>query len=256
MWHDELKVETVGTMPVSFPNDIRLRNRIVRIVEELQAIDLQPEGLELGGVAAQRKLPTLERELDDAIFDLYELNAAERDLVREMCSIGLDLFYRHQKSDALREIVRPTRGFGTLPDLAQADDGLAAYLRTFLEVWNGELRPDGEFAWRILSPPSRAPLLAVCFTTHYKKNPLPKPTEDDGEVWRKLLTRLEEDSFIHASSSRIFIDTFFRHVSDREVLLIKRNERRFWTRTAAREDAQSTLAYLMNLENTSQGGKQ
>jgi hypothetical protein len=53
---------------------------------------------------------------------------------------------------------------------------------------------------------------------------------------------------VPAGTSRIFIDTFFRYVSDREILFVKRNERRFWTRTAAREDAESAVTYLMNQE--------
>jgi hypothetical protein len=60
---------------------------------------------------------------------------------------------------------------------------------------------------------------------------------------------------VHADSSRIFIDTFFRGVSECEILFIKRNERRFWTRTAAREDAESALTYLMNREDVAQDGK-
>jgi hypothetical protein len=54
----------------------------------------------------------------------------------------------------------------------------------------------------------------------------------------------------------MFIDTFFRYVSDREILFIKRNERRFWTCTAAREDAESSLTHLMNLEEGVPGGTQ
>ena len=57
------------------------------------------------------------------------------------------------------------------------------------------------------------------------------------------------------NGSRIFIDTFFRAVSEREILFIKRNERRFWTHTAAREDAESALTHLMNLEDVAQDGK-
>ncbi len=254
LWHDEIHLENVEEMPIYFPKDAKLRDRIVRIVEELQTLDLQLEGLELAGVEAQSSLPRLERQLDDAIFDLYELNPADRDLVIEMCSVGLDLFYRHQKSDALKEVVRPARSVGTLADVAQADDGLAGYLRTFLEAWNEELAPDGEFVWRILSPPSRAPLLAVHFTTRYKKDPLSNFASNDTDAWRSLLAKLEKESLISAGSSRIFIDTFFRHVSDREILFIKRNERRFWTRTAAREDAESALTHLMNLEEVAPGG--
>src|SRR5208283_169720 len=127
-------------------------------------LDLKPEGLELGGVEAQKRLPELEDQLDDAVFDLYQLNAVDRDLVHEMCTVGLDLFYRNQKSSALCEVVRPKRNMGTLADLSQSKDGLAAYIRIFLETWNKELAPNGEFVWRVLSPPSRAPLLAVSFT--------------------------------------------------------------------------------------------
>jgi hypothetical protein len=255
LWHDEIHLEDVEQMPVCLPTDTKLRNRIVHIVEDLQSLDLEPEGMELAGLAAQRMVPKLERQLDDAIFDLYELNVAERDLVREMCSVGLDLFYCHQKSDAVREVVEPQCRSGVLTDLGQDEDGLALYLRAFLEVWNNELGPDGEFGWRIYSPPSKAPLLAVCFTTRYKKDPLPKSSGNEAEAWHKLLAKLARNSVTHADASRIYIDTFFRHVTDREVLFIKRNERRFWTSTAAREDAESALTHLMNLEEAASGGK-
>ncbi len=248
LWHDQLHLETVGDMPIRFPNTSRLRNRIAGIVEELQRLDLQPEGLELAGMVAQRRLPELEHRLDDAIFDLYELNPAERDLVREMCSVGLDLFYRHQTSAAASEVIRPQCSLGRLADVAESETDLSVYLRTFLEIWNDDLAPDGEFIWRVLSPPSRAPLLAVSFTTHYRNGPLPQTPDTDAEAWRGLLARLEKDTHIPAGSSRIFTDTFIRHVSEHEILLIKRNEQRFWTRTAAREDAEAAFVKLANLQ--------
>jgi hypothetical protein len=254
LWHDEIQMENVEGMPICFPTEAALRDRIVQIVQALQSLDLKPEGLELGGAEAQRRLPELEHQLDDAVFDLYQLNAAERDLIHEMCTVGLDLFYRNQKSSALCEVVRPKRSVGTLADLSQSEPGLPAYLRVFLERWNNELAPNGEFVWRVLSPPSRAPLLAVSFTTHYKAEPLPSVAEDEVQAWHEVLTRLKQPSLVHANSSHIFIDTFFRHVSDHEILFIKRNERRFWTRTAAREDAESTLTHLINFENVALGG--
>jgi hypothetical protein len=246
-WHFEIHLENVGEMPICFPKDGKLRDRIVRIVEELQGLELHPE-LELAKIEPQRRLPELERQLDEAIFDLYELNAAERDLVSEMCNVGLDLFYRHQNSDALAKVIQPAQNIGILTDVAKDENGLAAYLHTFLEVWNDELAPDGEFIWQILSPPSGAPLLAVRFTTRYKQDPLPKRTDQPIKAWHELLAKLEKDSRVPVGSPQVFTDTFFRYVSDREIFFIKRNERRFWTRTAAREDAESALTHLMNLE--------
>lgn len=259
LWHDEIHLENIEDMPICLPKDISLRDRIVRIVEELQSLDLRPGGLELAGIEAQQRLPELEHQLDAAVFDLYELNTAERDLVNEMCTVGLDLFYRHQKSNAVHEVLQVLDRLGSagrLSDVAGAANGLSAYLRIFIEIWNNELPGESELAWRILSPPSRAPLLAVSFTTRYKKDPITEVTEEAAESWHKLLAGLEQPSRVHADSSRIFIDTFFRHLSEdaRTILFIKRNEQRFWTHTAAREDAESALVRLMNLQDVAQDG--
>lgn len=255
MWHDEIHMENVEEMPIRFPQDAKLRDRIVRIVEELQILNLKPDGFELGGIQPQQRASELERALDTAVFDLYQLNSAERDLVNEMCEVGLELFYRNQKSDALREVVRPAQTVGTYAEVSQAVDGLSAYLRTFLEIWNRELAPDGELVWRLATPPSGAPLVGVWFETHYRNTPVHASPGNGAATWRDLLTKLDQSSRVPANSSRIFIDTFFREVSEREILFIKRNERRFWTRTAAREDAESALTRLMNLEDAAQDGK-
>ena len=247
LWHDEIHLENVKEMPIRFPTDADLRDRILHVVKALQNLDLDPDGLALGGAAAHLRLPKLEQELDAAVFDLYQLNTAERDLVCEFCTIGLDLFYRSRSSEALAEVVRPDRSVGTLPDVSDANAGLAAYLRVFLESWKRELGTDEELVWRVLSPPSRAPLLAVSFGIYDKMAPLPNGGEQ--EEWRNVLVKLEQASLVPARGSRIFIDTFFRYVGDQELLFVKRNEQRFWSRSAAREDVASTLAYLMNQED-------
>ena len=207
LWHDEIHLENVKDMPIRFAADADLRDRIVHVVKALQNLDLDPDGLALGGATAHRRLPKLEQELDAAVFDLYQLNTAERDLVCEFCTIGLDLFYRSRSSEALAEVVRPDRSVGTLPDVSDANAGLAAYLRVFLESWKRELGTDGELVWRVLSPPSRAPLLAVSFGIYDKMAPLPNGGEQ--EEWRKVLVKLEQASLVPAGGSRIFIDTFF-----------------------------------------------
>jgi hypothetical protein len=142
----------------------------------------------------------------------------------------------------------PTQRSGTISDLPKTKDGLTEYLHVFLEGWNRELAPDGELAWQTMSPSFGAPLLAVYFTTRYKNGPHQMTSEALSQDWNVLLTKLDENSKVHANSSRIYIDTFFRHISDRQIFFIKRNEQRFWTRTAAREDVESTLTHLMNTE--------
>ena len=251
LWHDEIHLENVEQLPIRFPEDASLRDRIVCLVKELQNLDLSPQGPALGSTDTPDQLLELERELDAAVFDLYQFNAAERDLVHELCTVGLDLLYRNQDSEAVGEVARPGRSVGTLADVSSAKTGLAAYLRIFLESWMREFGNDGDLVWRVLSPPSRAPLLAVSFARGDKRYRL--SDEGDNEDWRAALAKLERSSQLPAGGSRIFIDTFFRYVGDQELLFVKRNEQRFWSRTAAREDAGSTLTYLMYQEDEALG---
>jgi hypothetical protein len=249
LWHDEIHLEHVQDMPISFPENEELRKRLVTIVGQLQTLDVGDDNFPLGSAQALAQLPELERQLDDAVFDLHQLSTGERDLIREMCNMGLDLFYRKENSEALRTVVRPEQDAGTITDLMQADDGLSSYLRTFLKIWNVELGSDSEFHWRVLSPPSGAPLIAVSFTAHYKNDPVSMLGTDDTKAWREVLATIDRVSLNRINRSRIFIDSFFRYVTDTEILFIKRNERRFWSRTAAREDAESALTFLMNSQS-------
>ncbi|MCA1510452.1 N-6 DNA methylase [Bradyrhizobium sp. NBAIM01] len=245
LWHDEVHLEHVQDMPISFPESAELRERIVNIVTQLQTLDIE-ENFPLGSVQALDQLPQLERQLDEAVFDLYGLSLGERDLIREMCDLGLDLFYRRENSDALQAVARPQEDAGTIANLKRAGNGLTSYLRLFLQIWNAELESDSEFHWRVLSPPSGAPLIAVSFTAHYKTDAVSPLARDDAHAWRNVLATLDRVSLSPVERSKIFVDSFFRYVSDTEILFIKRNERRFWTRTAAREDAESARTFLMN----------
>lgn len=256
LWHDEIHLENVEAMPIRFPTERKLRSRIVRTVEKLQEIDTELEDFPLAYAKERNYILNLEKDLDLAIFELYDLNTSERNLIEEMCDIGLSLFYRNAESDALQEVVRPEKSAGTSAEVSNAENGLPAYLRVFLECWQKELGEQEEFIWRVLSPPSKAPLLAVSFTMHKKNTPLPSPKDGDSDAWHKILAKLDHSSHIPALSSRIFVDTFFRHVNDQEILFIKRNEQRFWTRTAAREDAESVLTYLMNHDDLAPSGSQ
>lgn len=245
-WHDEILLHHVEDMPIAFPEDPDLREQIVDVVSQLQGLQIGPDDFPLGSAAALARIPDLERQLDEVVFDLYKLSPGDRDLVHEMCDIGLDLFYQKEKSGGLLGVVRPEKSVGTVADLRENDEGLSSYLRIFVKIWNAELDPDSEFHWRVLSPPSGAPLIAVSFSARYRDDGASDLSEDEHGQWRSVLANLDSMALSSVDRSRIFIDSFFRYVSESEILFIKRNERRFWTRTSAREDAESALTFLMN----------
>ena len=251
MWHNEIHLEDVRRMPICLPKNRSLTERIVSIVEELMTLpsseDLFHGGCRLDGVAK------LEGNLDDAIFDLYGLSSAERDQVRDMCKYGLDLFYRHVDSEALKcvEEVSRTNRFGVYSDITSVrayQQGLDGYLRAFLEMWNRELEPGGEFRWEVIRPGVQIPMLAVIFATQEKNKPFQGIAESDIDEWGKVLSKLERSLATPFGSKRIYIDGVVRSVTDTEIMIIKRNERRLWTRSMAREDAEATLLQAIHLQ--------
>jgi hypothetical protein len=202
------------------------------------------------------ELAELEYQLDEVIFDLYQLTVSERDLIRDMCEVGIELYYNHINSQALQSVENfPEENQGLLEDIPknhQEQKGLEGYLQAFLEVWNRELEPDGEFSWQIIRANSSSsanlnPMLAVVFSTQeYGVQP-----QEQGE-WEEILNQLasEEDGLLvpYNYHHQIYLDGMVRYVSDTDIIIIKRNEQRLWTRSIAREDAEATMLKLINLQ--------
>lgn len=250
MWHHDLRMDDVKSVPIRIPADKDIRSRICDAVNRLRSLDTTvddiygPSGYQ-PRPRVKRRIQELESKLDEAIFDLYELTDAERDVVRDMCNVGLEMFYRGTKSDAVKPVsgLADRPGFGRRADVPQertAQRGLDGYLDAFLEIWDAELGSSGQFRWRLIRPSDSSPMLAVVFSTEERDNQLPPPSDSDDAAWSVLLKELAGTSSHSFGSKRIYIDGMTRIVGENDIVIIKRNERRLWTRTAAREDAEAT----------------
>jgi hypothetical protein len=198
----------------------------------------------------------LEAMLDEAIFDLYDLGEDDRDLINDMCDYGLNLFYRHGNSAAVQAVEsRPVQWQGTYDDLPGAREkevGLEGYLYAFLQSWNQQLEPDGEFRWRIIRP-QHIHMIAIVFSAQEKGASLPEGAPNDEYAWADVLAKCSK-SLLRPVSSRVYMDGIVRAISDNDMIVIKRDERRLWTRSMAREDAEAILVQAMrprtNLNST------
>lgn len=194
-------------------------------------------------------LHPLER-LDQAVCDLFGLTEAQRDLVNDFTQSTFDLFSNGVNSTALQTVntaLNPL--FGTiscLPRLLPSQDELAAYLRTFLEIWNRELAPQGEFGWRVISP-ENIPMIAVVFTTQERGVPLADLPLVEEQGWDWVLETCEA-ALRQPISRRIYVEGMIRAVTDTFIIIMKRDERRLWTRSMAREDAEAALLQAVNLQ--------
>jgi hypothetical protein len=193
----------------------------------------------------------LESELNEAIFDLYKLTESERDLIRDMCEIGIEFFYRSFGSRAAQPIqVNGNQLYGRyddLPETRSAQDPLQAYLYAFLKIWNNQLSSEGQFQWRIVQPGGDFPLLAITF--HFQPTEQQSHFVPEYEEWLRILQMLEEDLLYPFDGKQIYLDGMVRAVTiNSSIIIIKRNELRLWTRSVAREDAEATLVQAMNVQ--------
>lgn len=240
MWHHEIYFSDFESFPIRLTISNNLKAKIVKIIDELRR--WKSELLQ-----DNREITKLESQLDESIFELYELSEAEQDLVLDMCETGLEFFYKEDKSNAVKPInTKNTRGLiKDLPQNRNQEKELEGYLYAFLDFWNDELEPDGEFNWTIINP-LHNPMLAVIFTTQNKGELLPE-LQNNITAWDAVLDRCGK-ALKREISRNIYIEGMVRSVSDTEIIIIKRNERRLWTRTAAREDAEATLAQAIRLQ--------
>lgn len=249
-WHHQLHCEEAMGLPVCSPSEDTLRLRIVHIVDEL--LKWPTAGKSYKEILYE--VAPLEDELDNAIFDLYQLNASERDLVLDLCETNLEFLYRHSEGNAARPVERyPLSPQGLIRDLSdnrRQEKGLEGYLYAFLKVWNREIAPEGEFRWRVIRP-QHVPMIAVVFTTQEVGDSIPSLDTTDEQEWASVLGRCSE-ALKQEISHRIYIDSMVRVVTDREIYIIKRDERRLWTRSMAREDAEATLVQAMHLQEMMQ----
>lgn len=255
IWHNEIHLEDIQHMPIQLPQDIKIRKRIIKIVDQLRekgANTANPKFFDPRTLTPDQTIK-LERALDDAIFDLYELNEAEQDLIKDMCEDGLDLFYNNVNSTAVKpvEADRPADNCGVYEDIPTRRDwqkGFEGYIQTFLRIWNRELEPDGEFSWQLIRPGKNIPMVAIVFSTQDKK----KPLNPDITQWKEVLGKLDK-TLLTPISKRVYIDGAVRAVSDTDIMIVKRNERRLWTRSMAREDSEATLLQAIHLQESSRG---
>lgn len=259
LWHDEVHKDAIYSLPVRFTTDESLAKEIAKIVDTLR--ELPPEvtqpslfpGNSMPKQDRDKKIQSLESQLDKAVYKLFELTDAERERVVEFCDLELDLFYRGMDSDA----VLPLHWPNAFPHVGRSDDlnvaaaksnELCRYLDTFLGIWEPQLQDqNGRLRWRVIRPSEVSSMTAVIFETETPDEPLPDPAKTDEEEWKALLVRLDSSTLTPTNSKRVYIDGLVRIVTDSEIAIIKRNEHRLWTRSAARDDAEAAMVIAIQL---------
>lgn len=227
-WHHEIHLDEHLRLPVRFPLNKSLQKRIVDLVDELlEYVETSP--LFSQGKKSKRDL---EAELDDAMFELYELNPHQIDLVRDFSNTTLDFFYNGMNSAAVD---------------SPSTQEMSNYVNSFLGVWRERLAPKRKDLEPRIYMPQGTPMIAVSFDLKQKDKAKPiTPLTNDSE-WNVALTRLSKAT-LQPLSKRIYLEPVVKILADSSMFIAKRSERRLWTKSQARQDAHELLTDVFKAE--------
>lgn len=257
VWRDELLPHEILSFPIAFPGSDALEERLLLTIDRI--INYVP-GLMKGSEDIKR----LENELDEAVFDLYSLSGADRELVRERCHLDFDFYFNGLDSVACKPVRLPGINRGTLETLERMENenhrgtrgliddeygyygSLVPYLAVFQKQCGPFIENGKEFQWQVIAPPGIR-MIAVIFTLIDKGSMAAEDAEypgnsntDDLKAWQDILSQLAEDTR-YPIGKRIYIDGLVKLAGSQQIIIIKRNEVRLWTRRAARDDADAML---------------
>ena len=227
-WHYEIHEEEHLSLPIHFPDNHNLQSRILEAVEQ---ITTKSDTLTLfdPNTPGWR---AMQNELDEAIFDLYELSEAQRDLVRDLCQVTLEFFYEGADS----QVAEP-------PNITWLEE----YCDAFLEIWDERLSSKGkELETRIFAP-HRGLLVGMSCELKDLGMAVTRALIKDNLEWKRWFRRLSK-SLRKEYSTQIYIDRVVKVLGDTSMFIVKRAECRLWTKSQARQDAQELLTEVFKLE--------
>lgn len=236
IWHDEIHLDELKQFPIPKLNEYETIQKLSLLMDELK--EYEEINLFTQRNRNQRSIIEIKKDIDEIVFDLYQLTENERDLIKDMCSYGLDLFYKKSNSYAMENLpVIVEEFYGVETDLHEKNHPIYKYIQKVISTINGYLSEiDAELEWRIYRSKG---VIAVLFLSKYKSAPVGEDYENDSE-WETALVKFEELSKQHVTDN-IYIEGSFIGVSETCIVVIKKDEQRNWTASMAWDDLNSIL---------------
>jgi hypothetical protein len=238
LWYSNIHfVDELLQLPVVVDKDNPATEKIIVIVDKLRNYHPQKQDLfHRNGVPEETikaKRRRWEAELDEAVFELYELNDEQKDLIRDFCEVTLPFFYKPFDSIGAMQAVEKNDLFW-----------IEKYVHIFGRRWNAYLDKDEEMRAEVHLG-AHDNMVAIEFYPADKGDPWNLKSKNDS--WEYILEQLGNTLPQPMGTSQIVLDGLVHVVSDSGIIIIKRNEKRFWTRSLAREDADATICKAMQV---------
>ena len=237
LWHYDIHLEEIFDFPVGdlFEKSNKATRKVIAIVNKLRNYHpqkqdvLYPDGVPEEVIEAKRR--KWEIELDEVVFELYGLNEEQKDLIRDCCEVTLPFFY--QTFDSI----------GAMPAVDSNNlSWILTYAKIFTRRWNAYLGNDEEMRAEVHMG-AHDNMLAIEFFPADKDDSWNLKPKDGS--WGYILEQIGKALPQPIGTSQILLDGLVHVISDDVIIIIKRNEKRFWTRSLAREDADAMLCKAM-----------
>jgi len=179
-----------------------------------------------------------EQHIADLIYEIFDLNEAERQLVKDVVNYEIDFFnwakrkQRTLNSSRHRAVRRPD------------SDMLAEYAHTFIEVAVSLLRYQGQ-TLNAVAYQNGAPLSIVGFELTSALNTKDVELIESSSGLRAILRKLDS-LLLEQQTSTLYMRRHVRVYDGSWLYLVRPSEGRFWTCSQARADADSFLSELLS----------
>ena len=170
----------------------------------------------------------LEEEIDQIIYnDVLKLSKDEQIIIQETLIYGLNLFEKQEKSDAVKHVLKI--------------DYYSNRLTNDLNNWLDDVDLKASVTHYNIDKNCPLYMVKISFGNKYRKPILSK--EDIYKELKTLDKKLWEEE-----SQNLYFRKKLNYYDNNDVYIIKPNQRRFWSQTAAMEDCKSLLVEILNMK--------
>ncbi len=221
-------------MPFLIPDvsDPKLE-RILHHFEQITQLLREGEGVFIA--QKQVELKTHKAAINQLVFELYGLHPTEQQLVEDMLTYGIDFFNwakrKRRKPGSAKPVERP--------DV----DMLKTYAQVFIKVATSMLQIKQKTLNATVYQ-NGEPLTTVTFDLVDLSDTQPVHIIEEPAAMRAKLYQLN-DLLLDQTTPSMFMRRHARVYDGKQVSLVRPSERRFWTQSQARADADTFIAKLL-----------
>ena len=176
------------------------------------------------------KHPEADKIVNEIVKNSYELDESEVILIEDSIRVTLDYFRKNDKSAAVKPVTEMVLG---------------DYSDIFCKVLNNSFSSQKKvFVGTVF--PGESPLQVVSVRLVDESEEAAIKTQVQEYELKDVLNKLDE-ILIEERSPSIYIRRNLRRYSGHKISIIKPNQRRYWTKSAALRDADETYADIMSL---------